>query len=113
MTWRIHNPRNGLWLEVVNDAGMTFDVARESSAKELVAYLNALKRLADFGTNCMQDDYEGAWIAATVHNQVKKDLQEALAVLQATVDNCGCCEELCSNCERVKAFIDKAKGRVA
>lgn len=40
MTWRIHNPKNGLWFEVTNDDGVTFELARESSAKDLVSYLS-------------------------------------------------------------------------
>lgn len=40
MNWRIHNPHNGLWLEVTNDMGVSFEVAREESARDLIAYLN-------------------------------------------------------------------------
>lgn len=71
--WINNGAREGLYY-AVTDGEKLIKVAVGESADELVAILNSLERDAAFGRQCIQDDCEGAWIAATVHNDVKTEL---------------------------------------
>lgn len=39
--WRVHDPKNGLWFEVVSDSLLlSYQLATEHSARNLACYLN-------------------------------------------------------------------------
>lgn len=110
MTWKNNGAHNGLWFEVVSDKGTVIEVARPENADLLVSILNTLERDAAFGRQCIQDDCEGAWIAATVHLAVRKQRDELLAACEAALNfgSHGDTHEGLSVSEMLRAAIAKA-----
>ncbi len=68
-TWTNCGPEHGLWCRVVSDKGHCIHVALTADAEELALILNQLEEAAAFGWQCLQDQFEGAFVEQSVHKR--------------------------------------------